>query len=252
MSSIQCRNLSFSYGRHNRHVPVLNALDVDIPLGNLWAIVGPNGAGKSTFIKILAGILKPSRGSAHLGGVNEELLAYLPQHTDIDRNFPISAYQMVAMGLWRFMGRSGGLTPELRARVYDALDKVGLSGFGDRSIASLSGGQLQRILFARLLLQDASIILLDEPFNAIDNKTTADLVQLLHQWQAQGRTVITVLHDLDQVKEQFPNTLMIAHRVIASGHTHDVLTPENLQKARKACAEFDENNLEKLHKAHAF
>lgn len=251
MNSIQCRNLSFNYDRHSRQTPVLNVIDVDIPLGNLWAIVGPNGAGKSTLIKILAGILKPSRGSVHLGGVSPELLAYLPQHTDIDRHFPISAYQMVAMGLWRFMGKSGGLTPELRMRVDDALEKVGLSGFGDRSIASLSGGQLQRILFARLLLQDASIILLDEPFNAIDSKTTADLMQLLNQWQQQGRTVIVVLHDLDQVKEQFPYTLMIAHHVIASGHTHRVLTPENLQNARNACAEFDDNTLVKMHKAHA-
>ncbi len=251
MNAIQCRNLSFSYDRNSRQTPVLNALDIDISLGNLWAIVGPNGAGKSTLIKMLAGILKPSGGSIHLGGVPPELLAYLPQHTDIDRHFPINAYQMVAMGLWRFMGASGGLTPQMRTKVDEALEKVGLSGFGNRSLASLSGGQLQRILFARLLLQDASIILLDEPFNAVDSKTTADLLQMLAQWQHQGRTIIVVLHDLDQVKEQFPNTLLVAHRVIASGHTHQVLTPENLRNARAACAEFDENTVVKMHRAFA-
>jgi zinc/manganese transport system ATP-binding protein len=251
MASIRFTNLSFSYARHPRHKPVLDAIDVDIPLGSLLAIVGPNGAGKSTLLKILAGILKPASGYIHLGGVASELVAYLPQHTEIDRHFPISIYQLVAMGLWRFMRGSGGLTPALRKKVDAALDHVGLDGFGDRAISSLSGGQLQRVLFARLLLQDASIILLDEPFNAIDSKTTADLMHLLTQWRDQGRTVIVVLHDLDQVKEQFPHTLMIAHRVIASGATNFVLTSDNLQNARQACADYHESTLNKIHKAHA-
>ncbi len=251
MTSIQCANLSFNYARHPRHKPVLEAIDLNIPLGSLLAIVGPNGAGKSTLLKILAGILKPASGQLQLGGIAAEHIAYLPQHTEIDRHFPINTYQLVAMGLWRFMGSLGGLTPALRIRVDAALDQVGLGGFGDRAIASLSGGQLQRVLFARLLLQDASIILLDEPFNAIDSKTTADLMHLLKQWQDQGRTVIVVLHDLDQVKELFPHTLMIAHRVIANGPTHLVLTPDNLQNARQACADYDESALSKMHKAHA-
>jgi zinc/manganese transport system ATP-binding protein len=251
MTSIRCTNLNFSYTRHPRQKPVLEAIDVSIPHGSLLAIVGPNGAGKSTLLKILASILKPTSGHIHLGGVASELVAYLPQHTEIDRHFPISTYQLVAMGLWRFMRGSGGLTPALRKKVDAALDHVGLDGFGDRAITSLSGGQLQRVLFARLLLQDASIILLDEPFNAIDSKTTADLMHLLTQWRDQGRTVIVVLHDLDQVKEQFPHTLMIAHRVIASGATNFVLTSDNLQNARQACADYHESTLSKIRKAHA-
>jgi zinc/manganese transport system ATP-binding protein len=251
VTSIRCTNLNFSYTRHPRQKPVLEAIDVSIPHGSLLAIVGSNGAGKSTLLKILASILKPTSGHIHLGGVASELVAYLPQHTEIDRHFPISTYQLVAMGLWRFMRGSGGLTPALRKKVDAALDHVGLDGFGDRAITSLSGGQLQRVLFARLLLQDASIILLDEPFNAIDSKTTADLMHLLTQWRDQGRTVIVVLHDLDQVKEQFPHTLMIAHRVIASGATNFVLTSDNLQNARQACADCHESTLNKIRKAHS-
>lgn len=249
--AIHCTNLSFSYVKHPRQKPVLEAINLKIPLGSLLAIVGPNGAGKSTLLKLLAGILKPASGDIHLAEVAPELVAYLPQHTEIDRHFPINTYQLVAMGLWRFMGRAGGLTPALRSKVDAALEQVGLGGFGDRAIASLSGGQLQRVLFARLLLQDASIILLDEPFSAIDSKTTADLMHLLKQWQDQGRTVIVVLHDLDQVKELFPHTIMIAHRVIATGPTHLVLTSDNLQSARQACADYDESTLSKMHKAHA-
>ncbi|MGP0092703.1 MAG: ATP-binding cassette domain-containing protein, partial [Xanthobacteraceae bacterium] len=106
-------------------------------------------------------------------------------------------------------------------------------------ISSLSGGQMQRMLFARLLLQDSPVMVLDEPFNAIDAKTAADLVALVERWHADKRTVLVALHDLDLVRAHFPETLLLAREPVAWGRTADVLTAENLLKARQMCEAFD-------------
>lgn len=236
MGHICLRNVSLNYGK----VQVIEALNLDIPQGNLIALVGPNGAGKSTFLKALAGVLKPHRGTISMGC---DEVAYLPQQSDIDRSFPITLYQFVAMGLWRKIGSFGGLSKSDHTAIDVALHNVGLGGFGSKSLASLSGGQLQRVLFARLSLQNASVILLDEPFNAIDTNTVSDLMQSLTLWQSEQRTIIAVLHDLDLVKDQFPCTLMIAHDVVGFGKTTEVLTSQNLKKARQLCDAFDRNSL---------
>ena len=120
----------------------------------------------------------------------------------------------------------------MRERADAALSAVGLNGFGARPVGSLSAGQFQRVLFARILLQDAELILLDEPFNAIDARTTSDLLAIVQGWHAEGRTVIAVLHDYDQVRAQFPQTLLLARNVVAWGATDTVLTPANLQRAK--------------------
>jgi zinc/manganese transport system ATP-binding protein len=137
------------------------------------------------------------------------------------------------MGLWSRTGLLGGIGRPGRAKVDEALAAVGLTGFERRPIATLSGGQMQRALFARLLLQDASVILLDEPFTAIDAKTTADLLDIVRRWHREGRTVVTVLHDIDMVKRAFPQTLLIAREPVAWGATAEVLSAENLLKARR-------------------
>jgi ABC-type dipeptide/oligopeptide/nickel transport system ATPase subunit len=126
-----------------------------------------------------------------------------------------------------------------RSRIEDALAAVGLTGFERRAIGTLSGGQMQRALFARLLLQDAPVILLDEPFTAIDAKTTADLLDLVRRWHDERRTVVAVLHDLETVKRIFPETLLIARTPVAWGETGEVLSPENLLKARRMVEAFD-------------
>src|SRR5471030_2095597 len=127
-----------------------------------------------------------------------------------------------------------------REKIAQALAAVGLNGFENRPIGTLSGGQMQRMLFARLLLQDARVIVLDEPFNAIDAKTSADLLELVRRWHSEQRTVLAALHDLDVVKAHFPETLLLAREPVAWGATADVLTPENMQKARRMCEAFDE------------
>src|SRR5262249_44880004 len=117
---------------------------------------------------------------------------------------------------------------------------VGLTGFEGRAISTLSGGQMQRMLFARLLLQNARVIVLDEPFNAIDAKTSADLLELIRRWHAEQRTVLAALHDIDLVKANFPETLLLAREPVAWGETPEVLTSANLLKARQMCEAFDD------------
>ena len=118
---------------------------------------------------------------------------------------------------------------------------MGLTGFENRGIGALSGGQMQRMLFARLLLQDARMIVLDEPFNAVDAKTSADLFDLVRRWHGEERTVLTAMHDIDFVRTHFPETLLLAREPVAWGRTPSVLTPENLLLARRMCEAFDEH-----------
>ncbi|MBV9954172.1 MAG: ATP-binding cassette domain-containing protein, partial [Pseudolabrys sp.] len=129
---------------------------------------------------------------------------------------------------------------EARAEVARAIEAVGLAGFERRAIGTLSGGQMQRLLFARVLLQDAKVIVLDEPFNAIDARTMADLLDLVRRWHSEKRTVLAALHDLDLVKANFPDTLLLARVPVAWGETSKVLTAANLLKARQMCEAFDD------------
>jgi zinc/manganese transport system ATP-binding protein len=228
-AAIRFDDVTLGYGRH----PAVHHLTGEIPSGSLIAIVGPNGAGKSTLLKGVVGALQPLAGRIALANGSKARLAYLPQAADLDRSFPLSVYDLVAMGLWSSSGPFGGIGRKDRTRIEEALAAVGLSGFERRSISTLSGGQMQRVLFARLLLQDAEIILLDEPFTAIDAKTTADLLDLVRRWHDEARTVVAVLHDLDVVKRVFPQTLLIAREPVAWGETGDVVNAANLLKARR-------------------
>jgi zinc/manganese transport system ATP-binding protein len=204
------------------------------------AVVGPNGAGKSTLFKGVVGALKPLAGRIERNGVLPQDIAYLPQAAEIDRNFPINVYDLVAMGLWRSKGMFGGIGRKERDTVQSAIATVGLTGFEQRPIGTLSGGQMQRMLFARLLLQDARVIVLDEPFNTIDAKTSADLLALVRRWHEERRTVLAAMHDLEMVKSHFPDALLLAREPVAWGKTAEVLTSDNWTKARHMCEAFDE------------
>jgi len=230
------RDLTLGYDRH----PAVHHLNGAVAEGSLTAVVGPNGAGKSTLFKGVAGVLKPLAGRIERNGVLPRDIAYLPQVAEIDRSFPISVYDMVAMGLWRNKGLFGGIGRQDHDKVQAAIAAVGLTGFEQRPIGTLSGGQMQRMLFARLLLQDARVIVLDEPFNAIDAKTAADLLALVQRWHSERRTVLAALHDLDLVRASFPEALLLAREPVAWGATKDVLTADNLNKARRMCEAFDE------------
>ena len=234
---IRIENLTLGYDRH----PAVHHLSGDIAAGALVAVIGPNGAGKSTLLKGLAGELRPIGGRILMPGVRPRALAYLPQRGEIDHGFPVSVFDVVAMGLWREVGAFGGLSRAQRQRVHDALAAVGMAGFEARLIGSLSGGQLQRARFARLILQDAPLILLDEPFAAIDTRTVDDLIALILGWHREGRTVLTVVHDLEQVRRHFPTCLLLSREPVAFGPTAQVLTTELLARARHLSEAFNDD-----------
>jgi zinc/manganese transport system ATP-binding protein len=236
LRQIQFHDVTLGYDRH----PAVHHLDGEISTGALLAVIGPNGAGKSTLFRGIVGILKPLAGAIETCGLDVRDIAYLPQSADIDRSFPIPVYDFVGTGLWRSTGMFGGIGKSARERIAQALASVGLTGFENRAIGTLSGGQMQRMLFARVLLQDARLIVLDEPFNAIDAKTSADLLVLIQRWHAEGRTVLAALHDMDLVRAHFPQTLLLAREPVAWGETAEVLTAENLLEARRMCEAFDD------------
>lgn len=232
--ALSIRNLTLGYDRH----PAVHHLDLELAAGSLTAVVGPNGAGKSTLLKGLSGELVPLEGRIETRAAR---LAYLPQLSEIDRSFPITVEALVAMGLWRRIGAFGPVRDSDAARVAEALSAVGLTGFERRPISALSGGQAQRVMFARLLLQDADLVLLDEPFTALDARTAAELLEVVKRWHGEGRTVLAVLHDIEAVRRHFPETLLLAREKVAHGATSEVLTPQNLFRARQMSEAFDDD-----------
>jgi zinc/manganese transport system ATP-binding protein len=202
--------------------------------GSLTAVVGPNGAGKTTLLRAIAGLHPPCAGRVDCGGLAAGQIALLPQAGTLDRSFPLTCVEAVAFGAWPRLGPFRGVTRAERSAITAALAAVGLGGSVGQLVGALSAGQMQRLLFARLIVQDAPVILLDEPFNAVDAATVADLLALVRRWHAAGRTVIAVLHDLDLVVHVFPQTLLLAREAIAWGPTASVLTPANRRRARIA------------------
>lgn len=229
-------NLTVSYRQH----PALHHISGQFKTGSLTAVIGPNGSGKSTLLKSIMGLQKPAGGRVQLS-TRRERIAYLPQTTDLDRNFPMLVRDCVLLGCWSAAGAWGGVSAALLLRVDAAIHMLGLDGFERRTVGSLSSGQFQRVLFARLVVQDADLILLDEPFNAMDSSTTTVLLNLIRQWHALGRTVIAVLHDDAQVRENFGQTVLLARELVAWGDTEQVLIEPNLQRARALAEAWDDN-----------
>ena len=234
--AVLLNNLTVSYRQH----PALHHISGSFAAGTLTAVVGPNGSGKSTLLKSIAGLL-PVESGALAVAAPRECIAYLPQVAEIDRSFPINVRDCALLGCWGATGAWGAVDSAMLSKVDAALQAVGLEGFERRSIGSLSSGQLQRVMFARLLVQDAELILLDEPFNAIDTKTTAALLALVCQWHQQRRTVIAVLHDDALVRAYFPATLLLARELVGWGATGEVMTAPNLQRARVMAEAWDED-----------
>lgn len=223
---------------HDRH-PAVHHVSGRFAPGSMTAIVGPNGAGKTTLLRAIAGLHPVASG--RIEGIGPGRIALLPQSSQLDRSFPIGCLDVVMLGLWQRCGAYRPVEASDAARAREALDAVGLQGFSQRPLDTLSGGQFQRLLFARLMVQDALVLLLDEPFNAVDARTEADLVSLMLGWQAAGRTVIVVSHDLDLVRERIPNTLLLARHVLGWGPTQDVLQQGAMRHARLAAEAWSDN-----------
>ena len=220
-------NLTLGYNRH----PAVHHLQGEVAKGSLLAVVGPNGAGKSTLLKGIVGELRPMQGKIELFDLKRQNIAYLTQLSTLDSSFPIVIYDFVAMGLWSQFGAFRAFNRAAKQRIEEAISAVGLGGLENRPIGQLSGGQLQRARFARVILQDSPLVLLDEPYGAIDDNTVRDLALLVRRWNTEGRTVISVLHDFAHVRQEYPETLLLAREVVARGASAEVLTEENLRQA---------------------
>ena len=229
VAAIEVRDLTVAY----RDRPVLWDVDLFVPAGVLMAIVGPNGAGKTTLIKSVLSLIEPAAGEVLVRGQPYEKqrksVAYVPQRGSVDWDFPTNVLDVVMMGLYGRLGwlRRPGKTE--RDSALAALRKVGMEEFADRQISQLSGGQQQRVFLARALVQDASIYLMDEPFQGVDATTERAIVTLLQELRQSGSTVVVVHHDLQTVPEYFDWVLLLNVRRIAAGPVSEVFTEENLR-----------------------
>ncbi|MEL7430805.1 MAG: ABC transporter ATP-binding protein [Pseudomonadota bacterium] len=221
---LSASRLSLGY----RNTIVVSEVSFELEKGDTLAIVGHNGSGKSTLIKTLLGTLPPIGGSFKWANGRPEAVAYLGQRTEFDTRFPIRVRDLAAMGAWASLGLGGRIDQECQARIESALARTGIEHIADASLHELSAGQLQRALFARTMVQDASLILLDEPFTAVDQSTEAELLTLIGDWAGEGRTIILVLHDLSAVLQHCNKALLLGKGQATSGSPEQILVPENL------------------------
>lgn len=226
--AIEISGLTVSY----KNSPVIHNLSGLFTLGTMTAIIGPNGGGKSTLLNTLMGFTKHTTGTIDYK-VDRKNMAYLPQTSEIDRSFPLTVHNVIELGLCQHVGFYQDLT-SIPSPLEKIICTMGLTEVLYNPLDTLSGGQFQRVLFARLAMQQASLIILDEPFSAIDAATVADLMDVILKWHRKGRTIIMVTHDLDLVRQYFPQTLILAGECIAWGNTADVLTSHNLQKMQSS------------------
>jgi zinc/manganese transport system ATP-binding protein len=207
------RDVTVRYGRR----VALEAVSGQFAPGSLTAVVGSNGAGKSTLLGAIAGVVRLAGGT--VSGSTRQRMAYLPQVVAIDRDYPLTVAELIMIGGWREFGAFGSPGKAVRARAVSAAERVGLAERLGHHVGEMSVGELQRALFARVILQDPALILLDEPFAAVDTPTLSVLLDEVRRWHEEGRTVIAVLHDLDVVRAFFPATLVLARRCLAWGAT---------------------------------
>jgi manganese/zinc/iron transport system ATP- binding protein len=228
-AAIEVRDLTVAY----RDKPVLWDVDLEVPPGVLMAVVGPNGAGKTTLIKSILGLVRPAAGDILVNDAPYEEqrqgVAYVPQRGSVDWDFPTSVLDVVMMGLYGQLGWIRRPGAAQRSSAIEALEKVGMADYANRQISQLSGGQQQRVFLARALVQDASIYLMDEPFQGVDATTERAIVDLLQLLRVNGSTLLVVHHDLQTVPEYFDWVLLLNVRRIAAGPVSEVFTDENLR-----------------------
>ena len=230
-SPFAIRGLTVSYDQK----PAVFSLDATFEAGKMTAIVGPNGAGKSTLLKAALGILKPLSGQITVFGVPisdaMDRIAYVPQRASVDWDFPVRVIDVVMMGLYRKVGLLGRVTRDDEKRALSCLERVGMTDFATRQIGQLSGGQQQRVFLARALAQDAELYLLDEPFSGVDAATEKAIINVLKSLKSEGRTVVSVHHDLATVPDYFDNVLMLNVRKVSEGPVNAAFTDDALQIA---------------------
>ncbi len=221
---LEIRNLALGYPE----LTLFRGLSLDLERGSTLAILGANGSGKSTFVKMLLGLMAPLSGKLNWPAGQPKEVGYLAQMTEFDRRFPLRVRDLVAMGAWKGFGIRGQLDRATKRKVAYALEAAGVLDIAGRSLHTLSGGQLQRALFARVIMQDAPLILLDEPFAAVDQTTEAHLLSLIDRWRDEGRAVVLVVHDLSSVLDHCDTALLLGNGEACHGPVDEILMPDRL------------------------
>ena len=205
-----------------------------IPKGVLMAIVGPNGAGKSTLMKAVLKLIPRLAGEVLIDGKEEippNKIAYIPQRSSIDWDFPVNVLEVVLMGRYGHAGFLRRMSEEDREIALQALSRVKMHDFANRQISQLSGGQQQRVFIARAIAQNADIYFLDEPFAGIDVKSEESIFAVFKELQSEGKTLVVVHHDLNSLTKYFDHLLLLNRRVVAFGPIGEVFTPEKVTEA---------------------
>ena len=220
--------------RYN-NVRALNEVSIEVPEGSVMGVVGPNGSGKSTLLKAMLQLI-PSSGSTKFFGKSldemRQRIGYMPQHNSVDWNFPITVEEVVLMGTYSSLGwfRRPGKTEKEAAR--QAMEYVAIQDLAKRQIGELSGGQRQRVFLTRMLAGTPDVLFMDEPFQGIDHLSQAAIVEVLHSFQAQGKTIIIVHHDLFTLTQLVDHvTLLSRGELIACGPVETAFTQDNLRRA---------------------
>lgn len=218
--AVRAAQLTLTYPSDPR--PAVSSLDLAVRPGARVALVGPNGAGKSTFLRAVAGLLRPTSGELAIFGQNvatcRHRVAYLPQRNEIDWRFPMSLERLVSTGRYVHLGWLHSLTASDHALVDRVMERLGLSELCQRQVGELSGGQQQRALLARALVQEADLLLLDEPLNGVDSETRAVLGKVLDELKQEGKTVIVATHDLGRMESGFDRALFLSQgKVVSQG-----------------------------------
>lgn len=204
---IICDRVQFIYNQGQK----LPEFNLSIKEGALTGIIGPNGTGKTTFLKLVSKLLHPSGGTVTTSSHN---IGFLNQRNFFDIHFPINVFEVVSMGLYPQYRWFKYIDKKAKKRIFGALEEVGLTKVMWQSIGHLSGGQFQRAIFARLMVQDPDLILLDEPFNAVDCLTFKILTQQIQKWHARGKTILCVMHDVIAVRQIFKECIVIAQDAV--------------------------------------
>ncbi|EPH93204.1 putative manganese transport system ATP-binding protein MntA [Enterococcus faecalis 13-SD-W-01] len=228
---INVENLTVSYHKQ----PVFEQLSVEIAPHKLTGIIGPNGAGKSTFMKALLGLVPKNDGKITLGGkplrTYQKEIAYIEQRTKLDTSFPIDVFGVVLMGTYPSLKIGRRPRKQEKERAKQALEKVGMEDYAKRQIGELSGGQLQRVLIARALVQEAQWLFLDEPFAGIDAVSEKLIFDLLKELKEEGKSIVIVHHDLHKVADYFDDVILLNKGVVAYGSVPETFTLKNLNQA---------------------
>ncbi|MHA7304841.1 metal ABC transporter ATP-binding protein [Arthrobacter sp. TMN-49] len=231
--AIEVKSVTVHYG----DVLALDQATLSLEKGRICGLVGMNGSGKSTLFKAIMGLVKPDAGTVTIDGVSPAkarrsgVVSYVPQSEDVDWQFPLSVQDVVMMGRYGHMGLSRQPRKADKLAVAEALDRVELSKYAHRQIGQLSGGQKKRAFVARGIAQEATTLLLDEPFAGVDKRSEATICELLRELAGAGATILVSTHDLHALPNLADEAVLLMHKVLMHGTPLDVLQPENLALA---------------------